>query len=612
MHGNRRHQHAKPANLKGSLRRLFKYLKSYIPIFLLIGLMSIIGALSTVLGPLISGQIINAIKVAYEAAKATPNTLITLDQVTLLNNINVSFIDAIIILSIFYFLASLIGYVTNIIVAITVQKINYKMRNDLTKKFSRLPLKFYDKHTRGEILSRVTNDVESLNNALSNTLSEVFRSVFMIVMITIMMFLISWELSLLVYLSIVLSLVSSMLLVSKSRKYFREQSKDIGRVNSHVEENYSGHLIVSAFNHQDKGMEEFVEINNILRNNSFKAQFISGIMWPVQIFFSNLSFILIALVGGFLVLANTGFQVGFIQTFITYSRQINQPIMTIGSIANVLQTAAASSERIFELLDAEEQSLETDLTSIDETQGNVSFIDVNFSYVEGIEVVKGFSANIKSGQTVAIVGPTGAGKTTLVNLLMRFYDINSGQILIDNKSIYDISRNEVRRQFAMVLQDTWIFEGTIFENISYGSPHATLDMVKDAAKQAQIDRFIETQPGGYEFLLHEDGENISQGQRQLITIARAILANRPMIILDEATSSVDTRTEQLIQNAMEQLTTSRTSFVIAHRLSTIRNADLILVLKEGNIVEQGTHDNLLKANGHYAELYYSQFDNNGE
>ena len=331
-------------------------------------------------------------------------------------------------------------------------------------------------------------------------------------------------------------------------------------------------------------------------------------MWPVQIFFSNLSFVLIALVGGMLVI-NGQFEVGYIQTFVTYSRQINQPIMTIGSIANVLQTAAASSERIFELLDAQEQ-LQENFPPVEESpKGKVSFKNVNFSYVEGIEVIKDFSAEIKPGQMVAIVGPTGAGKTTLVNLLMRFYDINSGEILIDDHSIYEINRNEVRQQFAMVLQDTWIFEGTVFENISYGTPDAKMEDVKKAAKEAQIDRFIETLPGGYDYLLQEDGENISQGQRQLITIARAILANRPMIILDEATSSVDTRTEQLIQNAMERLTTSRTSFVIAHRLSTIKNADLILVLKEGNIVEQGNHESLLQRNGHYAELYYSQFDN---
>lgn len=611
MRGNRGKRGAmqsKPVNFKGSIFRLFRYLKSYIPIFILIGILSILGALGTVLGPLISGQIINGIKIAFDQGSAIPNQLIQVNQVLILGRFNVSFEDALLILSIAYLLSAVISYFNGIFVSITVRRINYKLKNDLMAKFSKLPLKFFDKYTRGEVLSRVTNDVESLNSALENTLSEIFRGLFMIISITVMMFMVSWILSLIIYLSIALSLISSMFLVTKGRKYFRQHSRDVGRVNSHVEEYYSGHLIVTAFNHQELGVIEFKKISDELRRNSFKSQFISGIMWPVQIFFSNLSFVLIALVGGMLVLSGQ-FQVGYIQTFVTYSRQINQPIMTIGSIASVMQTAAASAERIFELLDAEEQPVENFPIPTEPIKGKVSFKDVHFSYDEGIEVIKGFSTEIKPGQMVAIVGPTGAGKTTLVNLLMRFYDINSGDILIDDKSINQVNRNEVRKQFAMVLQDTWIFEGTVYDNISYGTPNAKLDDVKKAAKEAQIDRFIETLPGGYDYLLHEDGENISQGQRQLITIARAMLANRPMIILDEATSSVDTRTEQLIQDAMDRLTTSRTSFVIAHRLSTIKNADLILVIKDGNIVEQGTHDSLLKLDGHYAELYYSQFDN---
>lgn len=598
----------KALNFKGSIFRLLRYVKRFTPVFIIIGILAIIGALSVVLGPLVSGQIINGVRDAFNAVKDTPNQPLVITDVTILSNITVTFTQAIIILAIIYLAAAVINYTNAILMALTIQKINYKMRNDLTHKFSKLPLKFFDQYTRGEVLSRVTNDVESLNNALSQTLNEIVRGLFIIIMITTMMFLVSWQLSLVVYASIIASLFASMFLVSKSRKYFRQSSRDIGRVNSHVEETYSGHVIVTAFNHQEKGREEYVEINNILRNNSFKSQFISGIMWPVQIFFSNLSFILIALVGGYLVI-NGQFKIGFIQTFINYSRQINQPIMSLGSVANTLQTAAASSERIFELLDAEEQKEENYELAYETVRGDVEFNNVNFSYVEGVEVVKNFNATIKSGQMVAIVGPTGAGKTTLVNLLMRFYDIDSGEIKIDGKSIYEVNRNEVRRQFGMVLQDTWIFEGTVFENISYGTPNATLEEVKEAARQAQIDRFIETQTGGYDFILKEEGENISQGQRQLITIARAILANRPMIILDEATSSVDTRTEQLIQDAMDRLTKSRTSFVIAHRLSTIRNADLILVLQDGNVVEQGNHDTLLEAGGLYANLYYSQFEN---
>lgn len=596
-------------NFRGSIGRLFRYLKGYLPVLILIVFITILGTATTVIGPLISGQILNSISRGYNAVKDTPNILIDTAnlQVNLLGMFTVSFIDSIIILSIFYLGAGVISYTAALTASITTLKINYRMRNDLAKKFSRLPLKFFDKYTRGEILSRVTNDAGTLAESLANIVNEVFRGFFMIVFTTVMMFLLSWQLSLVVYLSIILSLLSSMFLVSKSRKFFRQSSRDIGRVNSHVEESYSGHLIVTAFNYQDNATEEYVKINEILKQNSFKSQFISGIMWPVQIFFSNLSFILIALVGGYLTLAGQ-FEVGYIETFIRYARQINQPIMTLGSMANTLQMAAASSERIFEFLDAEEEVSENFGEVLTDVKGKVEFTNVDFSYVEGTEVIKNFSASIKPGQMVAIVGPTGAGKTTIVNLLMRFYDINSGSITIDGHSIYEVNREDVRRQFGMVLQDTWIFEGSIFENISYGTPNATLEEVQKAAKEAQIDRFIETQPGGYDFMLHEDGENISQGQRQLITIARAILANRPMIILDEATSSVDTRTEQLIQDAMDRLTTSRTSFVIAHRLSTIRNADLILVLKDGNVVEQGNHDELLTRDGHYAELYYSQFD----
>lgn len=596
-------------NFRGSIGRLFRYLKGYLPVLILIVFITILGTATTVIGPLISGQILNSISRGYNAVKDTPNILIDTAnlQVNLLGMFTVSFIDSIIILSIFYLGAGVISYTAALTASITTLKINYRMRNDLAKKFSRLPLKFFDKYTRGEILSRVTNDAGTLAESLANIVNEVFRGFFMIVFTTVMMFLLSWQLSLVVYLSIILSLLSSMFLVSKSRKFFRQSSRDIGRVNSHVEESYSGHLIITAFNYQDNATEEYIKINEILKQNSFKSQFISGIMWPVQIFFSNLSFILIALVGGYLTLAGQ-FEVGYIETFIRYARQINQPIMTLGSMANTLQMAAASSERIFEFLDAEEEVSENFGEVLTDVKGKVEFTNVDFSYVEGTEVIKNFSASIKPGQMVAIVGPTGAGKTTIVNLLMRFYDINSGSITIDGHSIYEVNREDVRRQFGMVLQDTWIFEGSIFENISYGTPNATLEEVQKAAKEAQIDRFIETQPGGYDFMLHEDGENISQGQRQLITIARAILANRPMIILDEATSSVDTRTEQLIQDAMDRLTTSRTSFVIAHRLSTIRNVDLILVLKDGNVVEQGNHAELLTRDGHYAELYYSQFD----
>ncbi|MDR4968758.1 MAG: ABC transporter ATP-binding protein, partial [Acholeplasmataceae bacterium] len=389
-----------------------------------------------------------------------------------------------------------------------------------------------------------------------------------------------------------------------------------GELNGHIEETYSGHTVVKVFNHQKQSAERFEEINHDLYKSAVKSQFISGIMWPVQFFIGNIAYIAIAVIGAFLVLTTNpliAIQVGIIQTFIQYTRQINQPIQQIGSIANVLQSTAAASERIFNLLDEEEESPERDVLSsldVENIKGHVVFKDVYFGYVKDVDVIKGFNAEIKPGQKVAIVGPTGAGKTTIVNLLMRFYEIKSGTIEIDGIDIRNMKRADVRKLFGMVLQDTWLFEGSVYENITYGSKDKSIEEVEKAAKLAQTNHFIDSLSGGYEFQLSEDGSNISQGQRQLLTISRAMLADRPMLILDEATSSVDTRTEVLIQHAMEALMENRTSFVIAHRLSTVKDADIIFVMNDGNIIEQGKHEELLDQNGFYSKLYYSQFETN--
>ena len=429
-----------------------------------------------------------------------------------------------------------------------------------------------------------------------------------------MMALLSLPLTGIVLITTVLSLWVARKFVKLSQNYFRSQAKSYGELNGHIEETYSGHVVVKVFNHQEQSYQNFERINKDLYRSAVRSQFISGIMMPMQFFLGNIAYIAIAVVGAFLVITTNpifAIKVGIIQTFIAYTRQINQPIQQIGSIANILQSTAAASERIFNLLEEPEESIErNDLKKLEKIQGHVVFKNVHFGYTEGVDIIKGFSAEIKPGQKVAIVGPTGAGKTTIVNLLMRFYEIKSGSIEIDGIDIRQMSRANVRDLFGMVLQDTWLFEGTIMENITYGSEHKSMDEVLAAARLAQTHHFIDSLSQGYEFELGENGTNISAGQRQLLTISRAMLADRPMLILDEATSSVDTRTEVLIQHAMEALMQNRTSFVIAHRLSTIKDADVIFVMNDGNILEQGNHEELLAKNGFYSKLYYSQFDTN--
>lgn len=593
----------KPQNFKKSIKKLFNYLKPYSPQIIFSGSMSILSSLLTVIAPWLLGLMTTEIAEAFIQNRSVGSIYIT-SQIAL----TIPSLALIVLLG--YSLGGILAYLQSFILTGMTQNLTFEMRKEIAKKINNLPLSHFDKQSFGDVLGRSTNDIETISATINQSLSEVFRAVTLLLGVLIIMFVLNWLLALVVIFTSIVSFLVAAIFVKLSQKYFRSQAKSVGDMSGHVEEMFNGHRIVKVFNHQKKALKDFDKINEKIRYSTMRSQFISGIMFPMQFFIGNVGYILIGAVGSFLVLSGS-IKVGLIQTFVTYTRQINQPIQSLSSIAAVLQSTAAAAERIFDLLESDEEQKDPENSvKIKKFKGHVVFEDVHFSYVKGTEVIKGFNADISPGQTVAIVGHTGAGKTTMVNLLMRFYDIESGRILIDDVDIKTMSRNDVRSLFGMVLQDTWLFEGTIYENINYGSKERNQEDVYNAAKMAQSHHFIESHPGGYKFELMEAGANISQGQQQLITISRAMLANRPMLILDEATSSVDTRTEVLIQNAMDKLMSKRTSFVIAHRLSTIKNADLILVMEEGNIVEQGTHKQLIDSNGHYAKLYNAQFDKN--
>jgi ATP-binding cassette subfamily B protein len=510
-------------------------------------------------------------------------------------------------LIILYIISAVCSYVQTHIMSKVSMEVTYKLRKNISEKMSKVPLNYYDTRTHGEVLSRVTNDVDMVSQTLNQSLTQIITSVTSIVGVLVMMISISWLMTLAALVVIPMSMGVLVIIIKKSQGFFKDQQKSIGDINGQVEEMYGGHIIVQAFNGEEEAALKFRIINEELHKSAWKSQFVSSMMQPIMAFVGNLGYVVVSILGGYLAVKKV-VEVGDIQAFIQYMRSFTQPIAQLAAISNTLQSTVAAAERVFEFLEEEEESLEFD--KYDKTlkfHGDINFENVSFGYNPEKIIIKNFSAKVKAGQKVAIVGPTGAGKTTMVKLLMRFYDINSGKIEIDGNNIYDYTRKDLRSLFGMVLQDTWLYSASIMENIRYGTFDATDEEVVEAAKAAHCDEFIRTLPGGYNMILNEESSNISQGQKQLFTIARVILANPKILILDEATSSVDTRTEILIQKAMNNLLKDRTSFVIAHRLSTIKDADLILVMKDGDIKEQGNHKELLEMNGIYAELYNSQF-----
>jgi ATP-binding cassette subfamily B protein len=588
---------AKAKDIKGTLRKLIRYLQPFKRLIFIVVVFAVLSTVANIVGPKILGQ---ATTKLFEGVIA---------QIRGTGGIDFDAIGRIILLSILlYVLSALFGYAQGWIMADVSTQVSYQLRRNISLKINKIPLKYFDGTTHGEVLSRITNDVDTLNQNLSQSLTQIITSLVTVVGVLVMMLTISWQMTLVALIMIPLSTVFVGLIVGKSQKYFRGQQKYLGMVNGHVEEMYTGHIVMKAFNGEQKSISKFDSFNEPLYDSAWKAQFISSLMMPIMMFIGNLGYVAVVIMGGWLVVMNS-ISVGDIQAFVQYVRSFNQPVSQLANISNVLQQTAAAAERVFEFLEVPEESPDTaSPEKVGQVKGDVTFRELHFGYTPEKVVIHNFSAHARSGQKIAIVGPTGAGKTTIVKLLMRFYDPNSGQIAIDGINIQKLTRHDLRKMLAMVLQDTWLFNGTVMENIRYGRLEATDEEVMAAAKAAHVDDFVHTLPEGYQMVLNEETNNLSQGQMQLVTIARAVLANPPILILDEATSSVDTRTEILIQRAMDNLMKNRTSFVIAHRLSTIRNADLILVIREGDIVEQGTHQELLAKGGFYAELHKSQFE----
>ncbi|AEJ18468.1 ABC transporter ATP-binding protein [Gracilinema caldarium] len=587
----------KAKNFKGTMLRLLSALAPYKMRLSIVFLFAIASTVFSIIGPKIMGQattvLLEGILAQFSGKGAIDFTKIATILLTVLA---------------LYIVAALASFIMGWIMARVSTDLSYRFRKQIQAKINRIPFRYFDSTTHGETLSRITNDVDTINHTLNQSLTQIITSLVTVVGVLVMMLVIDWRMTLVALLMIPLSFLIIGFIVGKSQKYYKKQQEYLGHINGQVEEMYGGHIVMKAFNREEKTLTTFDVTNETLYESAWKSQFLTGVMMPLMNFVGNIGYVGVAVLGGWLAIKRA-ITVGDIQAFIQYVRNFTQPIQQIANISNILQQTAAAAERVYEFLDEEEETLETEHpVSLTEIRGEVEFRTIRFGYSKDKPIIKNFSALAKPGQKIAIVGPTGAGKTTLVKLLMRFYDVDDGMILLDGYDIRTFRRSDLRKSFGMVLQDTWLYNDTILENIRYGRLDATDDEVIAAAKAAYVDHFVHTLPEGYHMVLNEETSNISQGQKQLLTIARAILADPPIMILDEATSSVDTRTEVMIQKAMDRLMHGRTSFVIAHRLSTIQNADLILVLRDGDIVEQGNHRELLNQNGFYAELYNSQFE----
>lgn len=597
----------KPKDFKDTVKKLLDYLGSYKITMAIIILLAIISTVFSIVGPKIMGNATTELFNGVMSKIAGTGSV----NFTKIGNILVWLVGL-------YLISTIFSLIQGFMLTSVSNKLTYRMRKDIDEKIHKLPFSYYDTTTNGEVLSRITNDVDTVNQSFNQSITQIITSITMLIGILIMMFSISLPISLIVLTILPLSFIVIVKVMKKSQKHFVNQQKYLGEINSIVEENYSAHNIVKAFNGEEKSLENFSEKNDILYHSSWKAHFLSGLLFPIMSVIGNINYIVVCIVGGYYATKGR-IKIGDIQAFIQYARQFMQPIGQISQISNVLQQTIAAAERIFAFLEEQEEIPEID-NALEvckpkekeckgkvKIKGNVIFDDIYFGYKKDKTIIHGFNAKVKTGQKIAIVGPTGAGKSTIVKLLMRFYDVDKGKILLDGYNINDFKRDDLRSVFGMVLQDTWLYNGSIADNIRYGNLNASDDEVIEAAKAAQVDNFVRTLPNGYDMILNEEASNISQGQKQLLTIARAILADPKVLILDEATSSVDTRTEILIQKAMDHLMEGRTSFIIAHRLSTIKNADLILVMNDGDIIEQGTHNELMKKNGFYAKLYNSQF-----